>query len=340
MKKVDHLSNDQVFVPKKRPGTKTYLDISIQDRVKDLRKSAGQCFLKALPREIRHDFVNAFLYAGIQSPETLRWVNFVTSANNGGKAFSETSKIIRNDPHNPKTFLFLYGERDFPTGYDRGYPLLDGSDAIFRRMQSIVDRLPEIILSERRSLLLREDEKYVIYNIGSAFSLDSIYILMENEFINRLVKFVCIDPDEESLNCGKRYAEQLGLTTDSIEFLPVKLEDVDAKNKAHMLLIIGIFCPIKTKGCVFLLKEMSKYLLPGGLAIFSTVQERMVENNPLIDFMMWGGGWTMNYKKDQEPGVIAKLAGFSHEKFSDWEDELGFNRMTVARLGNIQPQKH
>jgi hypothetical protein len=39
----------------------------------------------------------------------------------------------------------------------------------------------------------------------------------------------------------------------------------------------------------------------------------------------------MYFKSDDEPGKIVASAGLLHEKQLDWEDDYGYNRMTVAR---------
>lgn len=52
---------------------------------------------------------------------------------------------------------------------------------------------------------------------------------------------------------------------------------------------------------------------------------------PILDFIMWSYGWRMYFKADDEPGWIARQAGYIHDKQMDFDDELGYNRMTVAR---------
>lgn len=57
----------------------------------------------------------------------------------------------------------------------------------------------------------------------------------------------------------------------------------------------------------------------------------MLMGGPILDFIMWCYGWRMYFKTDKESARIAAFAGLTHEKGMDWEDELGYNRMTVAR---------
>jgi len=98
-----------------------------------------------------------------------------------------------------------------------------------------------------------------------------------------------------------------------------------------MILFIGMFCPVPTKICVLTLNFIKKHVKENGIVIFSTVQEKMLMGGPILDFIMWTYGWRMYFKADDEPGKMATSAGYKHEKRMDWEDDYGYNRMTVAR---------
>jgi len=79
------------------------------------------------------------------------------------------------------------------------------------------------------------------------------------------------------------------------------------------------------------LNFIKKHVKENGIVIFSTVQEKMLMGGPILDFIMWTYGWRMYFKADDEPGKMATSAGYKHEKRMDWEDDYGYNRMTVAR---------
>ena len=321
--------NGNIFVPRKREGTKTFLDVPMELRKKDFNSPSGKFFMKIFPEGIKECFQRAILKTGIESEDTFWWLRYVLAEDEKGEPVSPITQWVYDNPYNPRVFKYLYGEDDALSEMDKGFIFTPGASAIYDRLQSMIDRLPQIIRNERRRLKLKAKEKYVIYNIGSAYGLDTIYMMAENPELMDLVKIVHIDPDAKSLLCGQRYAKKLGIEK-CFEFLPSKIEEANV-DQAHMLLFIGMFCPVPTKKCVLTLKFISKFLLEDGLAIFSTVQEKMLMDGPILDFIMWTCGWRMYFKSDQEPGQIARFAGLVHEDSMDWEDEPGHNRMTVAR---------
>ncbi len=321
--------NNDVFIPCKRRGTKTFLDVPMELRKKDFNSYSGQFFMKILPEDIRECFQRAILKTGIKSKDALQWLKYALSDDEKGKPISLIAQWTYDNPYNPRSLKYLYGEEDALSELDKGYILTLGASAIYSRLQCIIDHLPQVIRNERIRLGLGAKEKYIVYNVGSAYGLDTIYMMMENPDLRDLVKIVHIDPDEESLSCGQYCTEKLGVEN-SFEFLPQKIEEADIE-QAHMLLFIGMFCTVPTKICILTLKLISKFFKKDGIAIFSTVQEKMLMDGPILDFIMWTYGWRMYFKFDSEPGQIAELAGLIHEKNLDWEDELGHNRMTVAR---------
>ena len=69
--------NDNIFVPRKREGTKTFLDVPMELRKKDFNSPSGQFFMKTLPEGIRECFQRAILETGIESEDTLWWLKYV-----------------------------------------------------------------------------------------------------------------------------------------------------------------------------------------------------------------------------------------------------------------------
>lgn len=319
---------EKVFVPRKRQGTKSFLDVPLELRKADFNSPAGRYLMKILPLEIAEALKKAVLETGIESEDAQKWFDYATSGD-GERTISPIAQWVSKNPYNPKAFLYLYGEQDALSPLDLGYIMTSGASAIYQRLQSLIDRLPGIILEERKKLGLKDSEKYVIYNVGSAFSLDTIYMMAENPELHQLVRVVCIDPDFESLDCGRQYAEKLGLI-DCIEFIPKKIEEADV-GQAHMVLFIGMFCPVPTEACESTLSFIGSFIVDNGIVIFSTVQEKMLMSGPILDFIMWSYCWRMYFKSDDEPGKIVVSAGLFHEKELDWEDDYGYNRMTVAR---------
>jgi len=318
-----------VLVPKKRKGTKNFMDVSLELRKKDFESKAGRYFVDILPVGVQKSLKRAVLETGIESEDGLKWLKHALSDNGNGHPNSPIARGVYEDPYNPRAFKYLYGEEDALSEMDKGYIFTSGAHAIYLRLQSIIEKLPDVIKKERRKLKLKKSEKFVIFNIGAAYGLDTIYMMVEHPELADKVEIVHIDPDEDSLVCGMKYAEKLGVIK-SFKFVTEKVENYE-KGKAHMILFIGMFCPTPTRQCIFTLKFIKKFLVENGVVIFSTVQEKMLMEGPILDFIMWTYGWRMYFKADDEPGQIATLAGLKHEKAMDWEDEIGHNRMTVAR---------
>lgn len=315
---------------KPRVGTKTFMDLSSEDKKRDLFQTvAGRYFKKILPSIIWESVVRAILETGIESVEAQRWVDYATSFSKEGKPISPIAQLTTENPYNPEGFKYLYGEEDALSQVDIGYILTTGAHAIDLRLQSIVKNLPNIVKTEREKLKLKKNEKYIIFNIGSGHCLDTVYAFCDNPELKDIAKVVCVDPDKEALRYGEKLSEKLGVR-DSFTFIPDRIENTKL-TKAHLILFIGMFCPVPTEKCIMTLNFVKEYLVDGGAIIFSTVQEKMLREGALLDFIMWSYGWRMFFKGDQEPGVIAKKAGLNHEKNMDWEDRLGYNRMTFAR---------
>jgi len=320
----------RILNPKKRPGTKNFMDVPLELRKEDFNSVAGKYYMSILPKKVGECFKKAVLETGINSEDAFVWLEHALSFDDKGKKLSPIAQSVSMNPYNPFAFKYIYGEEDALSEMDKGYMLTSGAHAIYLRLQSLIDRLPELVLSERKKQGLKKNEKFHILNIGSAFSLDTLYMLYENHDLRDKIKVTCIDPDKSSLEKAEKCAIKLGIN-DSFEFITEKVENAKFE-KGHMILFIGMFCPTATRICVLTLNHIKKHLQQNGVVIFSTVQEKMLMNGPILDFIMWSYGWRMYFKKNDEPGKMARLAGLDHEESLDWEDELGFNRMTVARL--------
>jgi len=325
-------SHEGSFVPLPRTGTKSFLDVSPELKERDFQSDSGRHFMNTLPPDVSEHFKRAIMETGIESEDTLKYLKYVLSTDGAGKPVSPIAQWVNENPYNPRAFKYIYREEDALSPMDYGYTITAGAYGIYLRLQSLVDRLPGIIRGERKRLGLKPNEPYVIYNLGSAYSLDTIYAMSKDKDLNALARIVCVDPDGESLGYGQRLVEKLGVA-DCFEFIPKKMEDADL-NQAHMILFIGMFCPVPTEKCILTMKFVKKHIKEDGIIVFSTVQEKMLMGGPILDFIMWSYGWRMYFKADDEPGWIATQAGYVHDKSMDWEDGIGYNRMTVARNSN------
>jgi len=323
------VNQEKKFVPRRRPGTKNFFDVPMDLKLKDFQSESGRYFMSVLPSDVAVHFKRAILETGIESADALKWLDYALSYNGSGKQVSPIAQRVNANPYDPWAFKYIYREEDALSPMDYGYVITTGAYGIYLRLQSLVERLPAIIYSERERFGLGPKDKYIIYNLGSAYSLDTIYAVAQSPELKDLVRIVCVDPDKESLNYGKKLAERLGVSA-CFEFIPKKMEYAGLE-QAHLILFIGMFCVVQSKKIILTMKFIKKHVKVDGIIIFSTVQEKMLMGGPILDFIMWSYGWRMYFKADGEPGKIARLAGYAHNRWMDFEDKLGYNRMTVAR---------
>lgn len=319
------------LIPVPRLGTKTFQHVPRHLIDKDFESSSGRYFLNIMPEQVAEDIKRALYETGMHSEEALSFIQYATSNHSGGGPISTIAQQVYKNPTNPRAFARLYGLVDSDR-FDIGHIFTTGAHAIYLRLQTLIENLPKVIMDERERLGLSENDPYVILNIGCAYALDTIHAVHENPHLKKCVKVYCIDPDADSLATAKHLASQLDVSS-CFEFIPERVEKAIFP-AGHMMLFIGMFCNAPTEKAIFVLKLMQKYLADDAIIIFSTVQTEMLMNGPILDFMMWCYGWTMYFKDPEEPAMMVKEAGLFHEKEMDWEDSLGFNRMTVARKTN------
>jgi hypothetical protein len=238
---------------------------------------------------------------------------------------------VERSPNSSETFEYLYHERSTEGDVDKYFPDGKAAIGIYQRLVALWSELPSIIREEIKRINLPEDEKFVVVNMGSGPGHDMIGVLADNSDLAKKVHVINVDPDAPMLEVGRKKVEKLGLT-DSFSFIAKKCEDAQLKpGGAHMILAIGIFCPMPKRVCVKVLKHLVPFVPFGGLILFNTIQVRMVEEDPVTDFIMRLAGWRMGYKDDQEPAEIARMAGW--EPFYEFFDEpLRYNCMVAARL--------
>ena len=327
MKKI--ATTQKALVPRRRPGTKSFLDVPSELKEKDFQSDSGRHFMNILPPDVRKHFKRAIMETGIESEDAYKWLEYALSTDDKGGPISPIANWVFENPYDPRGFKYIYREEAALTPMDFGYVITSGAYGIYLRLQSLINRLPDVIRDERKRFRMKPNERYVIYNLGSAYSLDTIYAVYKYPDLKDLIQVICVDPDVESLSYGERLAEKLGVA-ECFQFIPEKMEKANLQ-QAHMVLFVGMFCPIPTKKCILTLKFIKKHVKEDGIVVFSTVQEKMLMGGPVLDFIMWSYGWRMYFKAEDEPGWIARKAGYIHEKSMDFEDDLGYNRMTVAR---------
>ncbi|MBN1662421.1 MAG: class I SAM-dependent methyltransferase [Deltaproteobacteria bacterium] len=287
-------------------------------RKASLQKPEAQIFLSSLTPDILAKFKTCYVNADVQSAHAKEVLSYILKN-------SPIMQIVSKDTTSAHTFEYLYLRKDIESPLDKYFPNGRAAQAIYQRLHALKLNLPAIIRGEREK---NNSASYKIVNIGSGPSHEMIEILLENPDLKDKVHITCVDPDREALIIGAQRVARLNLES-HFSFVPAKYQTFDGRGY-DMVLLIGILCPLNVRLCVRVMKNVKRCLRPGGIIIFSTVQNIMGQEDPLTDYIMRLTGWNMDYKEDHEPYAIARAAGC--EPIGRFFDEYGYNCMTVARI--------
>jgi len=282
---------------------------------------AAKYWQSVLPGNIWLDVADVFNSGNINSETAERLRKYFLE-------HSEFFQRVKSRPSDAYIFNYLYQLRNVTNPIDKFFPKCQSAIAIYERLVALKKKLPELIMDERERLKLNPKEKYLIDNVGSGDAPESIGMLIKNPGLVPLVHIRCVDTDKACLDRARQRVEEAGIT-EAFEFINQDIQKVKPRG-AHMLLVIGILCPIKSKTCVKILDGLRLYSQTNGIVVFSTVQRTMIQGDPLCDLVMRLAGWIMAFKSYNEPAQIAAVAGWEPKGFFD--DSMGFNRMTVAHL--------
>ncbi len=288
------------------------------DRKWALHTPEAKTLFDAVDRETVDKFVSCYLRGDIDSEDAKAMRSRLINA-------STIMQMVKEDKTSSLTFEFLYHKRPVIHPIDKYFPEGKAARAIYKRLIALRENLPRII---RMDMAGRDLKTYGVLNIGSGPSHEMIEILHENPDLAKIVHVTCVEPDKEAIAIGENRVSELGLSA-SFSFVPKKLQDFDGAGY-DMLLLIGILCPMNKEAGIKILKNITCFSRFGGLVVFSTVQNRMGEEDPLTDYIMRLLNWHMSYKGDDEPARMATLSGW--RPVGRFLDEYGFNCMTVARL--------
>ncbi len=277
----------------------------------------GQFFLNTLSPEIAEKFEICYLNADTESKAARDVLSYLAK-------HSQITRIVQKDITSSLPFEYLYLKKSVASPIDTYFLLGKAGQAVYQRFTALKTHLPHIIRSEAEK---KNPGEYKILNIGSGPSHEMIEILTENPDLARMTHITCVEPDGEAISIGTHRVSELGLS-DNFTFVQEKFQDFRGSG-FNMLLLIGILCPISTRISIKILKVLKHFLRPDAVAVFSTVQTIMGEEDPLTDYIMHLGGLHLDYKSDYEPCEIARAAGWKPVGF--FFDEFGYNCMTVAR---------
>lgn len=297
----------------------------MKHRERFLETSEARYLLGTLPLDIAEKLKRVFLNADLEGEEAKEVLAYLVQN-------STISRIINGAPSSAETFEYLYQKIPVDNKIDNFFIMTKAAVGIHQRLIALRSNLPSVIRKEIIRADLKNGEKFVIFNMGSGPGHDMIETLAENPGLKETVHVYCIDPDAKILAVGEAKAKKSGLE-ESFTFVPHKFGEVGL-GKAHAILIIGILCPISKETCIKILQNVSQFLHPCGIVIFNTVQNKMLREDPLCDFMMRLAGWHMDYKRNSETLKIAQVSGF--KPVGSFFDSLGYNRVVIARKSLTQ----
>jgi hypothetical protein len=273
--------------------------VTRQMREKRIAQEDVQRLLHALPSKMAKYVQQTFLEYQFDGPEMDKMKEFFP------KNSIITADIMKN-PGSPETFHYLYLSDE-----DANKALTEPIDKFFHDClagQGIRDRLHVMVTYIANTLR----EKFpageiLIDNLGSGQGYDLIGVMRQNPDLAARCHVRNIDIDQKALDRGWERIVQYGLqnTFDNVcaDFMKVK------KRNADFILLSGIFCPtplpLSKKG---MKKLFVTFLRKGGYVMYNATTLRMLEEDPMCDFLMYNGGWQMDYKPIDDILSIATYA--------------------------------
>ncbi|MFC1789792.1 class I SAM-dependent methyltransferase [Patescibacteria group bacterium] len=296
--------------------------MSVKNRGWALETPQAKYLIDLLPPEIVAKLRLSFLVAGIEGEEGKELLNYFLK-------ISDFFKMVKDDSTSAKIFENLYHKQPTSNPFDKYFVMGKSAIGIFQRLLALKANLPSIIKNEISRIDMKKNDKFTIFNMGSGPGHDMIEVLEENQDLRKRVRVVCVDTDKEMLEVGKKRVEKNGLA-DLFTFVPEKIGESDLDlEKSHLILLIGILCPMSKGFCTRILRAVNQFSRPDGLVLYSTVRNEMIEGDPLTDFLMRLAGWKMDYKTEEESLEIAKNANW--EPIGHFYDSFKYNFMVVAR---------
>lgn len=302
----------------RREKTITFADVPHHGRA--LQTDLVRSFLSILPDDILKKCINCYLEGDISSGENRAFLDYLSTV-------SDITDIIHKTPSSAHAFEYLYQEKKAETPIDQYYVNCLAGSHVNMRLHAFWENMPKWLYALRENF--PGDEKILIDNIGSGPGHEIIGILKEQPEISSWVHIRNIDKDQEILEIGQKKVRALGFE-EACEFVPRKAHEIEPRG-AHLIILMGILCTTEPAGCIETLRNIQFFGQRGGIVIYSTNQESMVQADPFTDFIMRTAGWHMDYKTDTQSWNLAKQAGLKpmHQFF---EDEGHFQCMTIAAL--------
>lgn len=288
--------------------------VNVQDRERTLKTPEAEELLSFFPDNIKKLFIENYLNSTEQMPQEV--LNYFLDN-------SKIAKLIKAYPGSAEAFEYLYREEKALFPIDKYFLKCKAGQQVHQRLISLDQNIPQWIKK------IYKDKTVLVDNVGSGPGRDMIRILLQNSGLTNKVHVRNIDIDKKALEIGEKIVEQNKLFS-NFSFIAKSFHKVKPR-KADVILLIGFLCPIRLHTSERILSALIRYSKPGGLIIFSTVQKRMLYEDPLTDYIMRFTGWNMSYKFDEEAMDLARESGW--RPIAQFFDEpLHYHCMTVAEL--------
>lgn len=313
------LTTEIPCIEKKQRWSRRITFKDVENRGWALNTEAANHLKKVFPANIWEALVDVFMSGDMKSASAELLLAYLLRN-------SEFFQRVKERPSDAYIFNYLYRQQQVENEIDRFFPLCKSAVGIYQRLMSLRQELPKLIYREIKRQKIG-NKKILIDNIGCGDAPESIMLLVDHPELVPKVNIRCIDNDPNCLERVKKHVRELGIS-ESFEFVCADIQNVCSR-KAHIIISIGVFCPIPSKLSIKMFEAFQVFSRSNGIVVFSTVQKPMIQGDPLCDLIMRMAGWCMSFKADDEPRRIIETAGWKPEGFFD--DSMGYNRMTIAR---------
>ncbi len=299
----------------KREGDVRVRTITTEEKIARLKDPVAQRLFETMPDKIVAAVERAFLADEVDGKDAKKVWEYLTYE-------SFIARAIDQRPGSGLAYYYLYN-KFAPSAVDQYFCDCPAGDLTYNRLKAIQREIPDVL----REKFVNQD-KIVVYNVGSAQGYDMIEVLHRHSDLAEKCYVYNIDPDEVSLAQGWERIVQYGLE-DCFELVPHPLQEMPRRD-VDFIVASGIFCPKSMRESNIVMKRvMMSHLREGGIIMYNATVGNMIIGDPLCDFIMRIGGWSMHYKTIQQTMAIAIDAGL--EYISHFCDDGGYNCCVFAQ---------
>ena len=272
-------------------------------------------FLKKLPEEIRYGLLEQLR----QSPRRKSVLEYF-------RELSVISRLLMINPGTYKMLEMVYTGNGIEGFIDEYFVSSLAGQALKNRLEAVTSYVANQI-----SKIVAQDGCIKIINLGSGSGRDTIEALKRNSYLLSSVSVDCVDIDPEALMTAKHLAKEKGVVQ-NFKFSQKSLAQLPYREEIDLGLMIGILCGLEFRSCVAVLKKVKPYFKSGGILIASNVLGNMVEQDPLMVYIMENVmGWKLVYKTPEQLKEIFEKAGYEWQGIF-YDEPTRFHGIGVARV--------